>query len=143
MSLLLTLLVSVISYATCVFFVLSKLGVAGGSVAWALLSAAPFGVFVLLGVALRKRRKEGWFAFGGTTLCAAMGFHGIYAAFLSDRPHDPWIVMYRPVSQLGLAIIVSLIVGVSYFVSRVRSRGSRAGKQPNQSLQPTAPSGRG
>ena len=126
---LLTLITCFVGYLSAVVIVMSKLGVGQGIFGWLLLSAVPYAILLLLAAAFRKRRKEGWFILVGTVVCVVIGVHGISAAFYSDRPHDPWIVMFRPIAQAGLAVVVALIAGLSYLVSR---KSHQEEKQPIQ-----------
>jgi len=126
---LLTLIASVASYAVTVFVVISKLGMGEGAMSWIALSAAPFAMLGALAAVFRKRKMEGWLILVGTVICSIVGFQGIYAAFYSERPHDPSIVMFRPIAQIGLVLLTALVATITYFVRK---------KKPNQVPEPTS-----
>ena len=128
MTALLTLVAAIASYAVSVAIVIGKLGMGEGAVGWIILAMAPFAMVCVLAAIFRKRQAESWLIFAGTLVCALVGFHGIYAAFYSDRPHDPWIVMFRPLFQVGVVLVVALVTTAVYFLRK---------KTPNQVPEPT------
>ena len=128
MTALLTLIAAIASYAVSVAIVIGKLGMGEGAVGWILLAAAPFAMICVLAAVFRNRRSASWLIFVGTLVCAIDGVQGIYAAFYSDRPHDPWIVMFRPIFQVGVVGVVALIATAIYFIRK---------KTPNQMPEPT------
>ena len=115
---LLTLIAAATSYVITVTIVIGKLGLGEGALGWTLLAAVPFAILAALSIGFRKRRKEGWIVLCGTFLCAVLGFHGIYEGFFSPHPHDPRIVIFRPLAQIGLVIVVGLVSGVTCLLSR-------------------------
>lgn len=127
MPILLTLIAAVASYVVSASMVISKLGMGEGAIAWIAISATPFVMLGGLAAMFRKRMLEGWLVLAGTIICSAVGFQGIYAAFYSDRPHDPWIVMFRPVAQVGVVLVTAIAATIIYFVRK---------KRPNQSPEP-------
>ena len=128
MPILLTLIAAVASYVVSVAVVISKLGIGEGAIAWIAIAATPFVMLAGLAAAFRKRRFEGWLVLAGTIICSVVGFHGIYAAFYSDRPHDPWIVMFRPVAQVGVVLVTAILATITHFVRKKKpnSEGSVA-----------------
>ena len=125
---LLTLIAAIACYMVSLSIVMTKLGMGEGAIGWSLLAAVPYAMFGFLAAVFRKRRTESWFIFAGTIVCALVGLQSIYAAFYSDRPNDPWIVMLRPLFQVGVVVAVALVTTAISFTRK---------KAPNQSPQTT------
>ena len=142
MPVLLTLTAAAASYFISVSIVIKELGVGEGAIGWIFLSAIPFAMLCGLAAMFRKRKTEGWLILVGTVICSIAGFQGIYAAFYSNRPHDPWIVIFRPVAQVCLVLLTAVIATTLYFVKMKTLPGppadSGAMPGPNQRNEPGA-----
>jgi ABC-type dipeptide/oligopeptide/nickel transport system permease subunit len=127
--------------ATAVLIVFAKLGGGASFVGVAMMMAVPYGLCVGLAAGFRKHQKEGWIVFVGTVICAVLGLHGVYAAFFSGSPADPWKALMPPLYQICVVIAFAGVAACSFapgkrgdvseekansFRSEVRSNGNAA-----------------
>ena len=84
----------------------------------AVFMAFPYGLCVVLAQCFRNHRREGWIVFVGTAICAVLGLEGVYAAFFSLSPHDPWKALAPPVYQMGVVILSAGIAHCSFLFGK-------------------------
>ncbi len=111
-----------LSFAAAILVLFAKLGGGASFFSVAIIMAVPYGLCAGLAASFRSHQREGWIVFVGTAVCAFLGLQGVYRAFFSSAPADPWKALMPPLYQMCVVIVFAGIAGFFFVLGKLRKK---------------------